>query len=120
MLESLVVGHGETFCTEWEEIAYDWAMLLMPGPLRDSNFCSDDGKELAPKRETGDRGNDPERGDIEGIDVGVVDEVSTDCQNRGVGKGNDCCERSSFGQDQRPEGGKKEKGCEWYLKDHDG
>ena len=69
VVESVVVGDGETLCTEGEEIANDWAVLQMPFSIRHADFVSDDGEELAPERKSGNSGNLAKRRKVERVNV---------------------------------------------------
>lgn len=72
-MDGLVVCHCQTFSTKWEEVSDYWAMLRVPFSLRNTAFCCDDFGKLTPQRVTGDGRNMSKLGDIERVDIGLID-----------------------------------------------
>ena len=75
VVERVVVGNGETFGAEWEEISHDWPVSLMPFSVRSSDLGANNGEELAPEREAWDCWNFAESGEVEWEDIAPVCEI---------------------------------------------
>ena len=84
-MDGFVVCDGKALSTEWKEVSDDGAVFLVPLSLRDTTFCGNDFRELAPEREPRDGRDMSKFGDVEWIDVGEVhDHVE---RNRGQVEG---------------------------------
>ena len=88
LLERLIIGNGQTLGTKREKVADDRPVGLVPVALRNPDFFGDDGRELAPERESRDRGDLAEFGNIKRENVRDPDEPEGEGNGGGGGKRN--------------------------------